>query len=252
MLPDFVRLSVGTFTAVPVPPPRSVTPQTSGRSIVFAPIAVVPLALLAAVLGWLGQQLQLAPLAVAAVVVGTVALGNRGFHLDGLADVADGLAASYDRERSLAVMKTGDVGPAGTATVVLVLVVQIAAAASVLAHVWGPVVVGLAVIVSRGAAMLGCLRGLKPARPDGLAAAVVGTVSPWAAVLSWSSIAALLVVGVFLLDEPLWRGPVAVVLGLGVVGLLVWRCSKRFEGLVGDVLGASVEVMFAVLLLALS
>ncbi len=48
----------------------------------------------------------LAPLVVALLAFGGLALGNHGSHLDGLSDVADGLAASYDGERrSLAVMK---------------------------------------------------------------------------------------------------------------------------------------------------
>lgn len=54
----------------------------------------------------------------AMVTVLVLALSNRGFHIDGLADTFDALAmkpsgeAETDREKRLAVMKDGSTGPA--------------------------------------------------------------------------------------------------------------------------------------------
>ena len=45
------RLAVGTLTVFPVPPPASVDRSVAGRAMLLAPIAVLPLALIAAVLG---------------------------------------------------------------------------------------------------------------------------------------------------------------------------------------------------------
>ena len=56
----------------------------------------------------LAQTWVLIPLGALAISAG--AWATRGFHLDGLADTADALASSYDRERALTVARLGDVG----------------------------------------------------------------------------------------------------------------------------------------------
>ena len=64
--------------------------------------------------------------AVAAVLctVATVLLTG-GFHEDGLADVADGLGGSYDRERALDIMKDSRVGAFGAMALVLALLAKV-------------------------------------------------------------------------------------------------------------------------------
>ncbi|MDB5884166.1 MAG: cobalamin-5-phosphate synthase [Polaromonas sp.] len=49
-----------------------------------------------------------------------------GFHEDGLADVADGLGGSYDRERALEIMKDSRVGAFGAMALVLALLCKVA------------------------------------------------------------------------------------------------------------------------------
>ena len=46
-------------------------------------------------------------------MVAVLAFGTRAMHLDGLADTVDGLGSGWDRERALAIMARGDVGPMG-------------------------------------------------------------------------------------------------------------------------------------------
>ena len=82
-------------------------------------------------LGWLAGRTGWPPLLAGLVVVAVLALGTRALHLDGLADTVDGLGSGRDRERSLEIMRRGDVGPMGVIALLLVLGGQ-AAAASVL------------------------------------------------------------------------------------------------------------------------
>src|SRR5688500_18801892 len=107
MLLDAARLAVGTLTAIRVPPPSAVDRRWAGTAMVLAPVAVVPLGLVVTAVGLAGHWLGLPPLLTALVALSGAILGNRAFHLDGLSDTVDGLAASYDPERSLLVMKSG-------------------------------------------------------------------------------------------------------------------------------------------------
>jgi adenosylcobinamide-GDP ribazoletransferase len=63
--------------------------------------------------------------AAALSTVATVWLTG-GFHEDGLADVADGLGGSYDRDRALEIMKDSRVGAFGAMALVLALLCKVA------------------------------------------------------------------------------------------------------------------------------
>ncbi|WP_210503970.1 adenosylcobinamide-GDP ribazoletransferase [Nocardioides xinjiangensis] len=248
-LRDGWLLATGTLTAVRVPPPRTVDRSVAATAMVLAPVAALPLGVAAAGVALAGRWLDLPPLAVAYVVLLALALGSRAFHWDGLADTADGLTASYSRERSLEVMRTGPVGPAGVVAVVLVAGCQAAGLSTLVQHDDGWWVAGLLVCASRVGLALACVRGVPAARSDGLGAAHVGSVPLVAAVAALVATGAVLgaagqVVGSAL---PLVLGLVAAV---AVALALLLRCVRRLGGITGDVLGAVVEVSFAVLVLA--
>ena len=287
LLPDPVRLAIGTLTAFPVPPPASLGPRTAGGAMLLAPLVGLLLGALAAAPAAAGYALGLPVLAAATLALATLALATRALHLDGLADTADGLAASYDRERALAVMRLGNVGPAGVATLVLVLLLQISALAQaalppppgwfsyepaseaggrpVINHllglepapeVAGPValVVALALAAAAGrcALLVACLRGVPSARPSGLGATVAGTVprlGAAAVLLLTGAVAAALAGG---LGRPWWQGVLAVGLGALAAAAVTFRATRRFGGITGDVLGAGVELATAAALLVLA
>lgn len=251
-LVDGGRMAVGTFTAVPVPAPRSTDRDVAAVAMLLAPLAAVPLGVLVALTLWLGREAGLSPWAVAALAVGVLALGSRALHLDGLADTADGLTASYDRERALAVMRTGDVGPAGAAALVVVLAVQAGALVTLAAHPRGPLLAGVLVCLSRGAVLVSAAAGVPGARREGLGAATSGVVPVAAAGLAGLGLAAVSVAAALGADLDWWRGPVAVLVALVAVAALVRRCVTRLGGVTGDVHGASIEVALAALLLAAS
>jgi adenosylcobinamide-GDP ribazoletransferase len=66
------------------------------------------------------------PLLAAALSTVATVLLTGGFHEDGLADVADGLGGSYDRERALEIMKDSRVGAFGALALVLALLCKVA------------------------------------------------------------------------------------------------------------------------------
>lgn len=244
------RLSVGTFTAIPVTPPAAVTPRLSGIAVILAPLAAVPLAAAAAAALWAGRELGLAPIAVAAIAVAVLALGSRAFHLDGLSDTADGLTSSYDPVRALEVVKLGNAGPAGAAALVIVIAIQVGALTALQNNPWGPLVAGVMICVSRAAATLGCMRGVRGARKDGLGVTYTETIAPAVTAVVWLAVTGILC-GVYLLaGEPWWRGLLSAAAALLAIAWMLRRAIRRFGGVVGDVFGATVEISLAVLLLS--
>lgn len=244
-----LRLAVGMLTALRVAPVTRVTPRLATGALLLAPLAVLPLGVLVGVLCWAGGSLDLPALAVAFVALGVLAVGSRALHLDGLSDVADGLTASHDRERSLAVMKSGTAGPAGVVAVVVVLGAQASGLMWFIdwtGELRGPVAAGAAVCASRAAVWITCSSLVPPARADGLGVTFTRRVPVLAAALGWVVLAALAMV----LDPV--RGPVTVaVAALAVVGLTL-HAVRRFGGVTGDVFGAAIEVALAILLVGLA
>ena len=59
------------------------------------------------------------PLTAAVLAVAALALLTRGLHLDGLADLADGLGSGKPASGALEIMRRSDIGPFGTVTLVL-------------------------------------------------------------------------------------------------------------------------------------
>ncbi|WP_326565027.1 adenosylcobinamide-GDP ribazoletransferase [Amycolatopsis rhabdoformis] len=248
-LGDGLRLAFGTLTTVPVPAPRVIDRPVAGIAMVLGPVAGVPLAAVAGLVVAGGGALGLPALAVAALALGLVALGSRGLHLDGLADTADGLGASYDRTKALDVMRRGDSGPTGVATLLFVLLVQVGALVGAIAAGHGIVAVVIGVLAGRCTLSMSCARGVPSARPSGLGATVAGSVPRLVAVAVGVVAAALAALAPGL---PWWQGAAAVVAAYVVAAVLLARCVQRLGGITGDVLGAGVEVGVAAALLVLA
>jgi adenosylcobinamide-GDP ribazoletransferase len=243
---DSVRMAVGTLTTVPVPAPRVIDRRVAGGAMMLAPLAAIPLAAAAGLIVAAGIALGLPTIATAALALGAVALGSRGLHLDGLADTADGLGASYDRAKALDVMRRGDSGPTGVATLVFVLLVQVGALTGA-DHPISAVVAS--VLIGRCTLSMSCARGVPSARPDGLGATVAGSVPRTVAIAIAAGAAT---VAALIPGMDWWRGPLSVAIAYAVTAALLARCTRRLGGVTGDVLGAGVEVAVAASLLALA
>ncbi|HSX69189.1 adenosylcobinamide-GDP ribazoletransferase [Nocardioides sp.] len=256
---DPFRLLFGTLTVLPVAPPRLVNRAVAGRAMTLAPLAGLVLAVLVGVplqLAWRFGHGSAALLAV--LVVAALAVLTRAMHLDGLADVADGLGSGRRGEPALQIMKKSDIGPFGVATLVVVLLLQVVALGDLIASGRGFAGVVVALVASRAMLPVLCGPRYSPARADGLGATMAGSVSSRQLVIGLVLAVGLVVVATGLFGLPGWmdasrvQGLVLAALAATALGhLLAWHCVRRFGGTTGDVYGAVVETTFtATLVLA--
>ncbi|MGY1855142.1 adenosylcobinamide-GDP ribazoletransferase [Modestobacter sp. SYSU DS0290] len=228
------------LSAVRTPPVDSVR-----GALPWAPLVGLVLGGVATAVAWAGAQAA-SPLVGAVLGVAVLALLTRGLHLDGLADTADGLGPLRGREKALAVMRSGDVGPFGVATLVLTLLLQVATLAQLLTLDGGWLALPAATVTARLAMARTGLPGVPIAEGSSLGRAVAGTVSR-----GWLAGAALLTAAAVAGSGWLLRAdaPVAalvlvaaVAAGLGSSEALLTRARTRLGGVNGDVMGAMGEV----------
>jgi adenosylcobinamide-GDP ribazoletransferase len=226
-------LALQFLTRARVPGVRLETSRL-GRSLAFFPLAGLALGLVLAGAMSVASG-RLAPAVTAALLVAGLAWATGGLHLDGLADVFDGLAAGHaDRDRALQIMRDSRVGAHGALALALVLIVKVTAVAEIVSReaTWALV---LAPVIARFSAVP-LVVWFPYARPEGLGRAfhdgagnrelAIAAVLT-AAALAWAAVpTALLAAAGALL--------VALVLALTL--------NRKLLGLTGDVYGAAIEL----------
>jgi adenosylcobinamide-GDP ribazoletransferase len=228
------------LTRFPVPGP-ALRGSDLGRSTAWFPVpgAVMGLAVAG---GCLAVEGHLPPALAAVLAVAALAWMSGGLHLDGVADVFDGLSGGHgDREKILRIMRDSRIGAHGATALALVLAAKVAALAALLARgeVW-PLVAAPA--LARFSAVP--LVAFVPyARAEGLGKAFQGTTGgrevAVAAVLASAAVAPF---------APAALGPAAA--ALLAAATLAAALRRRLGGLTGDGYGAAIEVVEVAFLVA--
>ncbi|RBY95279.1 adenosylcobinamide-GDP ribazoletransferase [Blastococcus sp. TF02-8] len=247
--------ALGLFSVLPVP----ASARTPGPGVLrWLPVVGLVLGALAfvpALAVWRGSDGG-SPLLAAVLVVGGLALLTRGLHLDGTADLADGLGSGRPAEQALAIMRRPDVGAFGVAALVGLLLVQVAALGAVLADSCRPA--GLvAVLLATTAGRVGVLHAA--ARPaatgSSLGVLVAGSASAGvratATVLLLAAAGGLPLAGGGNAADAVWAAA-AVGVALAMTTALTAHAARRLGGVNGDVFGAVVEVGTAAALVVLA
>jgi adenosylcobinamide-GDP ribazoletransferase len=255
--PGGLLAAFAVFTVLPVPA-RARARVPGAGVLAWLPVVGAVLAAAAwvpALAVWRGGA-DGSPFLAAVLAVVAVALLTRGLHLDGAADLADGLGSRRPAEQALAIMRRPDVGAFGVAAVTAVVLLQTAALGTVLAASSRPAgLVALAVAMTTGRVAVLQAARFPAAGGSALGALVAGTASRS---LRWTATAVLLAAG----GAATWLAGgtgarvawsvAAVAAGLLAAALVARHAVRRLGGVSGDVFGALVEVGTAVCLLVLA
>jgi adenosylcobinamide-GDP ribazoletransferase len=207
---------------------------TLGRSGTFFPLVGFLLGM--AVWGLDILFSLLIPLSLANVFLIVVLAGlSRGLHLDGLADSADGLLGSADRQRSLAIMKDSRIGTFGTLALIGIVVMKLRAL-DLLSGVDRTHALLLGPMFGRWACVVMAYTA-PPAREEGLGALFVRGVQ----------FREIMLASVFVLAGGLLIMGTPNLLFLGLLTGIAWGatryCERRLGGVTGDTMGAIGEVV---------
>jgi len=233
------------LTIIPLPFNLEWRKNDLGRSLVMFPLAGLTIGAFLAGLNWLIAPFLARPL-TDALLITVLAAVTGALHMDGLADVCDGIAARGSRERFLAVMKDSNVGAIGAVGLVLGVLLKWQALAAVPVELkWQALL--LFPSIARFCQVQTIVNG-KNARQDGLGSAII----------AGAGISRLLVAGFATLAIAWFLLEVKGVIVLAASMLAVWLIrawfNKKIGGITGDVIGCInelIEILALVLISAL-
>ncbi|UFS72354.1 adenosylcobinamide-GDP ribazoletransferase [Geomonas sp. RF6] len=229
----FFVIAFQFLTIVPLPFAVRCDDDDLGRSMaVFPLVGLVIGALLVCADYLMGALLPRSVGDLILVALCTVVTG--GLHLDGLADVCDGLAARGSRERFLEVMKDPRVGAVGGAALVLALLLKYQALLALPLPCKRQVLLFFP-LVARFSQVLMTV-GAQRARRDGLGSLFIGGAG-------WGQLA---VAGVSTLGIGLFLFGLNGIYCVAALAALTWSMKswahRRLGGITGDVIGCNSEL----------
>lgn len=180
---------------------------------------------------WLSREV------VAALLILLLVAMTRGLHQDGLADTLDGLAGGQVPTDRLAIMRDPRIGAIGATGLFVSLILRYSALVSLPEPLKFPALL-CAPAIGRWAMVVGAYGASYARAEGGLAAPFLAHLSAWHVLGATVLVASLLV----------WSFGLAAGLTVLVVGAFLSRlatmcCRSYFDGITGDTLGATNEVI---------
>jgi len=235
------RRALGFLTICPVRASATWTPETLGSSMAYYPLVGACLGL--ALWGWSALlSLWFAPAIVSVLLLAASLFLTGGLHIDGFADLIDGLSGSYQREEALRIFKDPHVGSMAVAGVVVLLLLKYACLTTLLPDTQGPVLVMMATLSRYAMVQLAYF--------SAYARATGGLGEPFVrGIRSQHLLTALLfTLGIVGLCGGFRGLAIGIVVGVVISGLQGYF-RRRLGGITGDVLGATNEGIEGLVLL---
>ncbi len=227
------------ITILPVGKPGAFEPK---GMIQFFPVAGIIIGLLVSAFDM--AVLQLWPKSVASLLdVIFLSVITGAFHLDGLADTADGILGHGTKEDALVIMKDSRIGVMGLVAVVCMLAIKWGGIASLDVH--RSLLLVIIPAYARGSILFG-IRFLKYGRPEGGTGHDLFSDSLKISVF-WGLL--IPVALSFLLG---WRGVLLNLTFIIITAVILLYYKKRIGCITGDMLGAMTEILESMLFLMVS
>ncbi len=229
------------LTIIPLP---HVQFGSGGRELTNAaacfPLAGITLGLFLAGAAWLlGFVFPPGPVAVTALILSFFL--TRGLHFDGLADTADGLIGTTDREKAFKAMEDSAIGVMGAAAIIFIYLFKYSLLAGLESNLFMPAALMFMPLAGRWAIVYAGA-WFAPARNRGLGDLFLKELR-WPQLLK-ASAGALVVIGLFSWWQPGLALPIlgGCLLALAGAHALALYAASRLGGLTGDIMGASSEL----------
>jgi adenosylcobinamide-GDP ribazoletransferase len=242
LLTERFLTALAFLTRIPV---RSAgrTPEAIGRSAFLFPVVGALLGAAEVIVLWICRR-AMPPALTAAVIVLTGIVLTGALHIDGLADMADGFGGGRARDDVLRIMRDHQIGTYGAIALIMTVLLQISAIASLIERdVAGRFLVAAPAVSRWSMVLLG--RRLSYARTDaGLGRALTDHVRDRDV---WESTALALAIAIVAGG---WSGLVSIALTLAVTVAIGFVCWRRIGGVTGDTLGANAVLCETMVLVA--
>lgn len=245
-MPSFL-VAVAFLTILPLRFEKLPTPETVARSRFWFPM--VGLLLGALLGGWaVLVQMAAAPMLGAFLVLAAWVGITGALHLDGLADLCDGLFGGTTPEGRLQIMKDPRVGTFGVVGATLLLLGKFAALADLMSRMpeQVPFLVGAAVMGAR-CLVLSMAANARYPRPDGTGKLLIEATTRGEGVFSACLALVVLCAGIW--GAGIGRSLAAAGSSLLAMATLRLSCVRRLGGVTGDCLGAGIEFAEVIFLL---
>jgi adenosylcobinamide-GDP ribazoletransferase len=256
-----IFLAFQFLTIIPVKIVPPVSDEDVAGSSAFFPVAGLLQGMVIAGAAYLASRVFHTDLSIA-IILFVLVLSSGGFHLDGLADTVDALAAKSsgnsrrDREKRLSIMKEGAAGPMGVTAIVFALAFKYLALGDI-SHLSSFTYYSTLVLlpVLPKWTMVISMFHAGPARGEGLGNLfITGTGLKEAAISTLTLVILLALPRIFAQSlvpgyQPLFYFFLLIML-YGLCRIWVLFFERRFGGLTGDTVGAISEVSEVIFLLA--
>lgn len=236
--------SLQFMTRLPIPEryTQTLTLEDYPRGIVTFPVVGLVVGIITALVFAMLQS-ALGPLLASVFAVLSGAAVTGAFHLDGLADTADGVFSARTRERMLEIMRDSQIGTNGALALIfhlLLKIVVIYQLATIGAVVYSALIAGP--IIGRGLNVLLMYRQTY-ARESGVGNIYIGKISQRDLFLT------LLISALLLLLLLGFQAIVPVAFSLIFVVGYRWFIQHKLGGQTGDTLGAAIELLDLIFIL---
>jgi adenosylcobinamide-GDP ribazoletransferase len=232
---DDFRTALSFLTIIPVGKNLAPEPDRLARSMGFFPAVGLVIGLGLVVLNWLLDSLLPRPVLDCLLILFLITITG-ALHLDGIADLIDGLAGGKDKAGILAIMKDSRVGAIGVVGLIMVLLLKYLSLFNL-----DPNLKSAALIMTPAAGrwvqviLANYCRYLRP--QGGTGAVFVELVGEREVMIATGTliVAALVLFGL---------NGIFLVFLFGIVAMLLMRYfQSRLGGVTGDVLGAATEII---------